>query len=200
LIRLSSRCLRFAATLATATILAFGLSFPTLAQQSAVLSASIEKQIGEAVVGQWTGVLEYRDYRSDAHVKLPTWLEVSSSAAGLTFHYVYDDGPKKVVDETEVVMIDAGKATYTIAATAKQPADEAHITGLETLKAGRGTLILLGSGTDNGKKVDVRTTLHIGRNILEILREVRSAGEEFKFRHAYTFTRAQAPQMTPTAQ
>src|SRR5689334_6515706 len=68
-----------------------------------------------ALTGSWTGTLEYRDYRSDKRVTLPTTLVVSSPAAGaLTFAYVYDDGPGKTVTSQERITIDAGKSTYRI--------------------------------------------------------------------------------------
>lgn len=59
-------------------------------------------------------------------------------------------------------------------------------------------LILTGAGTENNRAVEVRTTMNIGRNLVEILRETRIPGEEFKFRHVYTFTRAAVPAGTVT--
>jgi hypothetical protein len=55
-------------------------------------------------VADWTGELEFRDYQSDGRVKLPTLLDVKLSADGhsLRFHYVYDDGPNKVVENRQL--------------------------------------------------------------------------------------------------
>jgi hypothetical protein len=64
---------------------------------------------------------------------------------------------------------------------------------LDQLRQGLGILTLTGAGTENGKPVEVRTTLRIGRNILEILRETAATGQAFTFRHSYTMVRATAP-------
>jgi hypothetical protein len=53
-----------------------------------------------ALTGEWAGYLEYRDYSepptSTKRVQLPMWLTVRSNAAGLSFHYIYDDGPPRL--------------------------------------------------------------------------------------------------------
>jgi hypothetical protein len=159
----------------------------------AAVGSAVVSAIGAALVGDWVGVLEYRDYQSDGRVKLPTWLDVRSEGQGLRFHYVYDDGPTKVVQESELATFDADKATYTVLSKPGEAETVYTIAGLEKLKSGRGTLILTGAGTDNDRAVEVRTTLKIGRNVVEMLRETRLPGEEFKFRHVYTFTRKAVP-------
>jgi len=130
-----------------------------------------------ALVGAWTGTLEYRDYSepetSTKRVKLPTWLTVEAAGADLHLHFVYDDGPGKTVIGNESVHFDA-------AATAM-------------LKEGRGLAIVTGTGTENDKPVRTQTTWRIGRNILEILEETAPEGKPLAFRHAYTFVRATPP-------
>jgi hypothetical protein len=54
---------------------------------------------------------------------------------------------------------------------------------------------MTGKGTENDSPVDVRITLRLGRNILEITQETATAGHPLTFRHAYTFVRAAAPQV-----
>lgn len=160
----------------------------------AMSQAEIKQSLAAALTGSWTGVLEYRDYQSDGRVKLPTWLMVSPDGAVLRFNYIYDDGPTKTVTEASRVTIDADKSTWTIISSdPKDAPDVAVIDGLTRLKNGRGVLVLTGKGTDNNKPADVRTTIRVGRNILEITRETKQVGEEFKFRHAYTFTRSAPP-------
>jgi hypothetical protein len=157
--------------------------------------------LNSALRGEWTGVLEYRDYSEPAgstkRVKLPTWLSVTPQDGVLRFLYTYDDGPTKTVVDTETVSIDVASSRWTTtpepAASAKDKAEVASIAGLSTLKNGRGTLVLTGRGTESDQPVDVQTTVRVGRNILEILRETRLAGGVFTFRHAYTFVRAQPP-------
>ncbi len=173
-----------------------GVTTQVSGTQAVGLDAGVDAAISAAMVGNWTGVLEYRDYQSDGRVKLPTWLEIKTEGQGLRFHYIYDDGPAKVVDEMELVTVDGGKATYTVVSKPGEAGTVYAIAGLEGLKSGRGKLILTGPGKENDRAVEVRTTLRITRNLLEILRETRLPGEEFKFRHAYTFTRAAVPVVT----
>jgi hypothetical protein len=157
-------------------------------------TSTINTEIQQALVGAWVGTLEYRDFSEAAtsakRVKLPTWLTIERAGADLRFLYVYDDGPTKTVKETSVVRIDPSTPRYTILDAAGKVEDSYAIAGLAQLKSGRGSLTLTGSGTENGAAVEVRTTLRIGRNILEITRETAAPGQPFTFRHAYTMVRA----------
>ena len=150
-----------------------------------------------ALAGSWAGTLEYRDYSEPAtsvkRVKLPTWLAIEA-ARELRFRYVYDDGPSKTVTELEVVRIDPVAARYQILGEDGKVKDEYSIAGLGSLREGRGTLTLSGPGTENGTPVDARTTIRIGRNILEIVRETAPHGQPFVFRHAYTMVRTSPPE------
>lgn len=150
-----------------------------------------------ALVGAWVGTLEYRDYSepptSNKRVKLPTWLSIAQARDNLRFEYVYDDGPSKTVKESSMVHIDMVAAVYTNMDLAGNLKDSYKIVGLDQLRLGRGILTLTGAGTENEKPVEVRTTLRIGRNILEISRETAPSGQAFTFRHSYTMVRALAP-------
>jgi hypothetical protein len=160
-----------------------------------------ERTLQQALIGDWAGYLEYRDYSeppsSTKRVQLPTWLNVSQSPTGLTLHYVYDDGPGKVVGESEQLTLDLTHNTYSIG-EAGHAADVYHVDGFDSLRDGYGTLVLTGSGTDNSKPAENRLTLTIRRNIIEWLLEARPAGstEPFAFRHLFRLTRAQAPAAT----
>jgi len=145
-----------------------------------------------ALSGHWTGSLEYRDFQTDKRVTLPTVLEITAveSQSAVQFAYTYDDGPGKIVREKATIRIpdpgnryivkdeDGSESVYTIA-SAK------GFSG-----TGSGKLILAGTGTDNNKPVEVRTTLEVTEKSLVILRETKLAGEDFKFRHQYSFARA----------
>ncbi len=150
-----------------------------------------------ALAGSWAGTLEYRDYSESAasskRVKLPTWLDIEPVGADLRFRYVYDDGPTKTVTEMSIVRIDPATARYTASNRSGKVEDSYAIAGLDQLRQGRGTLILTGTGTENNAPVEVRTTLRIGRNILEITRETAAAGQPFAFRHAYLLVRTSPP-------
>jgi hypothetical protein len=156
-------------------------------------------ELNQALAGMWVGTLEYRDYSEPAEstrrVKLPTWLSVEPAPGGLRFRYTYDDGPTKVVTDDEVVRIDTLAARYETLGVEGKLQDSYSIAGLDALREGRGVLVLTGKGTENDAAVDVRTTLRIGRNILEMTRETAAAGQPMNFRHAYTLVRATVPQV-----
>ena len=174
-----------------------GLTFPSVAQAPAPSPAKLQSDLHAALEGAWAGVLEYRDYSepvtSTRRETLPTWLTVT----GDIWHIVYDDGPNKVIDETDIVHFDPEHNTYSEADNGK-PAQAFKVTGYDTLKEGRGVLVFSGAGTDNDKPSERRITLTIRRNLLVMLEEVRPAGstEAFAYRHALRFTRAAAPALT----
>jgi hypothetical protein len=184
-------------TLLLAAFLALPLTVPA---QTAPVSAT-DAALRQALTAQWVGVLEYRDYAEPAgstkRVDLPTWLTITSSGGSMTWRYTYDDGPNKVVEETDAVTFDATARSYAEAVNGK-PESIFTVTGYEGLKEGRGMLVLHGVGTDNDKPAETRVTMTIRRNLLQMVEEVRPAGSSdgFAFRHMYRFTRAQRPVVT----
>src|SRR5271165_2718972 len=162
------------------------------------LSAQNLPDLQRALSGSWVGTLEYRDFSEPAtstkRVKLPTWLRIEPSGDDLRFRYIYDDGPSKTVKETALIRIDPAAARYTVLDEAGKLEDSYVIAGLPELRSGRGVLTLTGAGKENGAQVEVRTTLRIGRNILEITRETAASGQTFTFRHTYTLVRASPPE------
>jgi hypothetical protein len=144
--------------------------------------------------GHWVGVLEYRDYQTNQRVFLPTWLTLTPSPDGtsITLSYIYDDGPTKTVRDTSTLTL--APATNKATLADDKTSETYDVAGYpEFTKLGRGVLILTGKGTENNKPVDVRITLTLRRNLYTYQKETRLAGEEFKFRDAYTFTRAEPP-------
>lgn len=142
-----------------------------------------------ALAGQWTGTLEYRDYRSERRVTLPTKLLVTQSASVLEFAYEYDDGPGKTVRSRDRVTIDASAATYRV-----QNSDGTYdatfaINGLAGFGKGSDTVVLIGKGTENDAPVDLRITLSVTPKQITMERESRKAGEEWMFRNRYVLTR-----------
>jgi hypothetical protein len=187
---------RFSALLVAATLcLSATAQTPASTQPVPALEAALS--------GGWTGVLEYRDYSepptSTKRVQLPTWLTVDKAADGLHFHYIYDDGPTKTVEERDTVVIDGAKQTYAETEDGK-PAMIFAVAGLSALKDGRGELTLTRLGEDNDKPAEMRSTIAVRRNLLTVLEEVRPAGstEPFAFRHRFVFTRSTPPAVPST--
>ena len=143
-----------------------------------------------AVSGSWSGSLEYRDYRSDRRVTLPTTLTVSSDAQNvLVFAYVYDDGPGKTVRSTDRITIDPVANTYRI-----QNGDGTYdatfaVSGLAEFGPASRTVVLTGKGEENGAAVDLRLTITVDDKSMTMLRESKKPGGEWLFRNQYRFTR-----------
>ncbi len=158
--------------------------------------AATVKDLNTNFVGKWTGQLEYRDFVSNAQTFLPTWLTITETPdqKSLHFEYVYDDGPTKTVRELMTVTLDPATAKMAFSSDRDHSSDVYSVQGLEEFsKLGRGTLTLTGPGKENDKPVDVRITLTLRRNLYIFRKETRHQGEDFKFRDAYTFTRAEPP-------
>jgi len=155
-----------------------------------------------ALLGDWTGVLEYRDYSEPAtstkRVQLPTWLSITQAPTGLYFKYVYDDGPSKIVLDDLILVVDLRSNSYKTVGT-DTVIQSLKISGADGLKDGHGVLTLTGQITDNGQPADLRSTWTVRRNLLSWLDETRPAGstDPFTFRHKYTFVRATTPKPTP---
>ena len=189
------------ATLLLPCALPYPLLYTLQAQTS---SPHSQTDLNRALAGNWTGVLEYRDYSEPAtstkRVQLPTWLSITPSATSgsQTWHYIYDDGPTKVVEETDTITFDLPASTYTESDNNKPPRLY-KVSGLDTLRNGTGQLILTGPGTDNNQPAETRITLTLRRNLLDILEETRPAAssEPFAFRHAFRFTRSTPPPLLP---
>ena len=148
--------------------------------------------IYSALAGAWVGALEYRDYSSSQRVLLPTILDIrkAKGSPSLALHYIYDDGPTKVVQDNETVAVDPVAATYTTASDDGKQKDKDSVVGLDAfLKAGWGSLVHSGKGTENGKAADICTMLTVSTDSLTILKETRPHGGEFQFRDQYKLTR-----------
>ena len=181
--------------LSSSIVLAIAMAAQTPPAQT---PSQTQADLRAALVGNWSGVLEYRDYSEPAgstkRTVLPTWLAITADGPALRWHYIYDDGPTKTVEETDTVTFDVAHSGYTEGSKGMPPL-LSTVSGYDTLRAGHGTLILTGSGTDNDKPAETRTTLTIRRNLIDILEEVRPAKSTgpFVFRHSLRFVRAAAP-------
>lgn len=172
-----------------------GFSPERLASQSRS-NAETMAAIHTNLLGTWTGTLQYRDYQSNEIVTLPTWLEVKLTADKhrLEFHYLYDDGPSKLVGETSRVTLDLDKNTFAVASEDGKDADVYQKSGADKRSlSGLGTLTMTGAGIENDKKVEVRILIRLGRNEYHYVRETRLPGGNFQMRDAYTFTRRNPP-------
>ena len=158
----------------------------------AIVFAVAAQAAPPALTGNWSGTLEYRDYRSDRRVTLPTTLAVTAAAdGGLDYVYTYDDGPGKTVVSRERVTVTPAAGTYRV-----QNADgtyDATFTALNLrdFGAASNTVVLAGNGTENDVPVELRITITLTASELTMTRESKRAGGEWLFRNRYAFTRTQ---------
>jgi hypothetical protein len=163
----------------------------------AIANSTPPEKLNANFYGDWVGQLEYRDFSSNEQTFLPTWLTLTPEPDGNTIHitYIYDDGPTKTVRESSTLTLSPATSKATLTSDRDKSTDTYTVQGYtEFAKLGRGTLILTGTGQENDKPVDVRITLTLRRNLYTFRKDTKLAGEDFKFRDAYTFTRANPPQ------
>ncbi len=151
------------------------------------------------MLGNWKGTLEYRDYKTDKRVTLPTEIVATAHKPdGIELSYTFEDGPGKIVRWTSIVRLDLpAKRYFTQTITDGKPDDKRTeyqiISGAEAFqKEGKGTLQMIGKGIENGKDVDVWQTLTLDAGTYTLLRETRPAATpqgEFLFRHVYRMAR-----------
>ena len=172
------------------------LLLPALVWQPTAIAAPALTPLTAGFGGAWVGVLEYRDFSTDAQAFLPTWLTMTPSADGssVALAYLYDDGPAKVVREQATLTFDNTVNTATLKTGDHVDLYEVH--GLSIFqKDGRGILTFTGTGTENGKPVYTRVLLTLERNRYTWRRETRpqDGSEVFRLRDAYSFTREKPP-------
>jgi hypothetical protein len=188
-----------------ALILLCTLVFPSIliAQTAAFSPSQTQSELNHALAGDWAGFLQYRDYSEPAtsiqRVQLPAWLSIAPTSSGQFWHYIYDDGPSKTVEETDLITFHPADSTYLESVKGK-PTETFQVSGYEALRGGLGQLILSGAGTDNDRPSETRVTVTVRRNLINILEEVRPVGSTapFVFRHRYSFTRINPPALAPT--
>ena len=180
--------------LSSVLLLCGRLSAQTAPRLAVAPPAQIQASLTRALSGDWTGVLEYTDPESPAkRLQTPTWLSITPSGDSLTFHYLYDDGPAKLVEQTQTITLDVAAAAYRITA-ANHRAETYRVEGYESLHDGHGDLMLLGPSIDQDRPVGTHITLTVRRNFLAWTEENRASSvSPFAFRHRYVFTRSTPP-------
>lgn len=152
---------------------------------------SVRDTLYPQLAGSWKGSLEYKDYQPPyGRVRLPTvaTVEVSGDRSSLLFHFTYDDGPGKTVNDTDRFTLDASGDGVTWGALSEKMPQRFVVKAL-IATAGITTLTLEGEGSDDDRPASIRETLTVGPDSLQILKEVRPKGGAFAFRHVYELKR-----------
>jgi hypothetical protein len=143
--------------------------------------------------GAWTGSLTYKDYQDPTReVTLPTQMFVALAEPGkLALHYVYDDGPKKIVHSYEALSIDLAAKTAHWSEEINKPAVAYRITLYEA-KANSSEIVLVleADGSDPKRPALAQERIEIGPNSLHFERRTGPTPQELSFVHRYIFARA----------
>ncbi len=175
-----------------AASLAALLGAPLLALSPTRAARPTRAALYAAMAGSWTGALEYKDYSNPKRrVTLPTKLAITLApdSSALLMHYVYDDGPGKIVEDDDRFVANA--TVSTIAWGGLKSAAQQYVVSdaVGAATAGRIAIVLQGEGMDDNKPATIRETITLSADSLRILKETRFAGSDFAFRHEYRMHR-----------
>ncbi len=170
------RCLVLSAIIA-ASFLVFNLGKDAVAAQD---GKAKETGAFSALVGKWSGMLEYADFKDDSRTRLPTELEAKSGNEGnsVLLNFIYEEPSGKKVTGFEALSFDSGSGKCRFGNS------EYSVSGVSEFIARRsGQIVLTGQSKENGLPVDARLTINLEGDTLTILKETRSP---LKFRNQYT--------------
>jgi len=150
---------------------------PTSAEAGALLA--------QALAGDWSGTLDYRDYGNDTRQTLPTVMQSDGQALAWTF----DDGPGKTVRSAETWLIDAAGKTVSITSGPK-PSGQWNLEEARSAADGSAlTIVLDGTMTENGQVLLARKIVTRDGGRLRITTLTRAAGAPFLMRNSYDLRR-----------
>lgn len=153
--------------------------------------------IRAALVGNWTGKLEYRDYQADRWFGLPVTVSVEMMRDGLTLirHADFDDGPKTgIVTITTIALFDPKTNREQSASFRKGRETELTTTTLRLTRAAaldRWTLEETQDGQDDDRPARIRETTTRNGATMVTLKEVDfldDSGEAWLTRNRTTLT------------
>lgn len=153
----------------------------TLPDLGSMTQAAPAALLGQKLSGEWRGVLHYRDFGTDKAVRLPTVLVIDGASAALQLVFTYDDGPAKTVRSAEQWSLGSEGALFCMGKDAGPMA----VSLLRSNEAGDLALVALGTGTENGAQVEVRSVVLRRGNTLDISRSTRLPKAEWLLRHVY---------------
>ncbi len=142
------------------------------------------------IEGAWQGKLEYRDYQPPYKiVTLSTKLFVGLRASGeATLHYIFDDGPKKIVHSYDRMQIDLEKKTLIFGGLGLEQTTVSNIVGSESAEDVLELVAQRDAETKAGVEL-VRYQLRLGKNEFELQKHSGAKGSEVEFRNTYLFKR-----------
>ena len=142
------------------------------------------------IEGEWLGTLVYKDYQPPhARVSLPVVLKASLLGPGdIALHYVYDDGPGKVVHGYERLSLDLEKKTLVWSGRDEPDITRCEVTSAER-EAGEWVIVADARKTEKGRLLAIRYRLRLSGSTLEIAKEEGFPPDILSFRNGYSFHR-----------
>jgi hypothetical protein len=149
-----------------------------------------------SVEGEWKGALEYKDYQPPyKRVTLPAQLFVTAiSPNELALHYVFDDGPKKIVHSYDRLLIDTEAGIVRFSGSKPGSITTAKILSSST-NEGVFEVTAEHVDTSKGPGETTRYRVRLGRGIFDVLKTSPSKNtkdakdSEGEFRNQYLFKR-----------
>ena len=146
------------------------------------------RDILPALAGEWTGVLEYADYRTDERVQLPTRMTATLAGGALQIAYAYREPSGTIVNANSVHRaLDDGRryvmGTDTLTVLSMEGFGSAR-SGATEARA-----VLLGTSTENDIIVPARHHITLRGDSLIIRKETRDPPRlrnEYRFRRGGT--------------
>lgn len=135
----------------------------------------------KALAGDWVGTLDYRDFRKDTRITLPTLMR----SDGAVLSWTFDDGPGRTMSSSETWVFDAAGQALTITAGNNAPDPWRVVESRASADGASFTLVLEGESRENGRSVTARKILTRDGNRLRITKQTRVAGEPFLMRQSY---------------
>jgi hypothetical protein len=145
-----------------------------------------------ALIGEWTGTLEYRDYQPPhGRVTLPTTATIGwmTDSSAVLIAFTFDDGPGKTVKSLETLQ--ANESLDTLTWQSVGDSERNPLLVREVRRIPGDTLIIIAEqvGRDDDRPALIRETFTITANSISVLKETQPSDEPMAFRHAYRLER-----------
>lgn len=145
--------------------------------------------------GEWSGVLEYRDYRTNERVTLPHTRSVQvPPGADYVMSALEFTDPGYVVYSAEVFVLDGETVSVGYTSSDGIDTDRLQLISFSGV-GGRWQAELTGETRDNGRDAEARYTYEVSEDTLNIIKAVRySPDEDYVFRNGVRLQRVDAAQ------
>jgi hypothetical protein len=137
--------------------------------------------VAKALAGDWTGTLDYRDYRDDTRETLPALMQ----SDGRSLTWTFDDGPDKTVRSAEAWVLDPTGSTVTITSGSKQLGLWSVVEARSSADSSSLTIVLDGVSEENGRDLIARKIVTRDGSRLRITTQTKAVGEPFLMRNSY---------------